>query len=198
MEQHEEYADDRYDNGAEPSYWSSVGIAAIGFGIIYFILSIIGGYMTINSEPTGSWFSSQTMMGLVACLVTAFGGMVAVWHYNREFGVTMKLGRGALIGLFTGIAMALVMSLLSQIWTMIDPTFNEQLMEATIANYEAMDMPQETKQGMIDGIYQQFQDADTLWGMVRGFLFLSIPTGILNMLTGMLGVAMFARQKDEI
>lgn len=183
-----------------PGYWPSVGIAALIFGFIYFIISLIGGYMTINAEPTGSMFGSisQAVTGVAGCLIAAFGGMLAVWHYSRTYGITLKMGKGALIGLYVGIGIAVIMTLLSQIWELIDPSYTNRLMESMIANYEAIEgMPEAQRQQVIDGVYSQFQESSTLWGIIKGMLFVAVPVGILNLLTGMLGVSMFAREKES-
>lgn len=191
MEQHNE--------SEIPSYWPSVGVAGLLFGVIFFIISTMGGYMTIGSEPTGSFLSSHTLMICLACLLGAFAGMTAIWHYNRETGMKLTLGKGALIGFYTGALIGLVATLLGQIWYMIDPAFTEELMNATIANFEAMDqMPEEQRQAMIDSTYSQFQNMHSLGTIIQGLLMYSIGMGILNSLSGLLGVMFFARKKDDI
>jgi len=66
------------------------------------------------------------------------------------------------------------------------------MMESTISNFEAMDMPEETKQQMIDQAASQANPS-----IVTQLLY-GIPIfGILNLLTGMLGVSLFARNKEE-
>lgn len=180
------------DNNGAPSYWASVGIAAFIFSLITTVLQLISGYIQINSEPTGSIFSPSMFMGLFVCLIGAFGGMLAVWHYANEYKITMKLGKGALIGFLTGTVMVLIGLVFNEVWSFIDPDMNEKMMEAVIANFEAMDVPEETKQQMIDQAASQVDPSigtQLAWG---------IPAfGILNLLTGMLGVALFARDKEN-
>lgn len=179
------------DNNTIPSYWASVGIAAFIFSLITTVLQLISGYMQINSEPTGSMFSPSMFMGIFVCLIGAFGGMLAVWHYTNENQLTLKLGKGALIGFLTGTAMVLIGMVFNEIWSFIDPDMNEKMMEAVIANFEAMDVPEETRQQMIDQAASRVNPSPGMqlaWG---------IPIfGILNLLTGMLGVALFAREKE--
>ncbi|MDX1587064.1 MAG: DUF4199 family protein [Balneolaceae bacterium] len=178
-------------SGSQPSYLPSVGIAAVIFSLLTTVLQLISGYMQINAEPTGSLFSPTMLFGLVVCLVGAFGGMVAVWHYANEHQITMKLGKGALIGFLTGVAIVLIGIVLSKLWLLVDPDMQQKIMESTIANFEAMDMPEETKQQMID---QAASQANPSIGMQ---LLYGIPIyGILNLLTGMLGVSLFARNKE--
>lgn len=181
---------ERHTN-TQSSYWASVGIAALIFGLLTTVLQLISNYMQINSEPTGSFFSPSMLFGLVVCLVGAFGGMLAVWHYANEFDITMKLGKGALIGFLTGTAMVLIGIVFNKLWLLFDPDMHQKMMESMIANFEAMEVPEETKQQMIDSAAAQ---ANPSIGMQ---LLYGIPIfGILNLLTGMLGVALFARKKE--
>lgn len=178
-------------SNTNPSYWPSVGIAAVIFSLITTVLQLISGYMQINAEPTGSLFSPTMLFGVVVCLVGAFGGMVAVWHYANEYQITMKLGKGALIGFLTGAVMVLIGIVLNKLWLLVDPDMQQKMMESTIANFEAMDMPEETKQQMIDQAASQANPS-----IVMQLLY-GIPIfGILNLLTGMLGVSLFARDKE--
>lgn len=182
---------EQFNNGAAPSYWTSVGIAAFIFSLLTTVLQLVSGYMQINSEPTGSMFTPTMFFGIFICLIGAFGGMVAVWHYAKENDLTMKLGRGALIGFLTGTVMVLIGIVFNQLWQFIDPDMTQKMMDSMIANFEAMDVPDETKQQMIDSAASQVNPGigmQLLWG---------IPImGILNLLTGMLGVALFAREKN--
>lgn len=184
---------EQLNNQNNLNYWPSVGIAALIFGFISFIISIAGGYLIINSESSGSmtFIIMQSAIGIVSCLVGAFGGMLAVWHYARENQITMKLGKGALIGFLTGAAMVFVSIVLNQIWGLVDPDMTQKMIDSLVANFEAMDMPEEQKQAMIDGTVQQMKNSvinSLLWG---------IPiSGLLNLVTGMIGVALFAREKE--
>lgn len=183
------------ENEEPPPYWTSVGIASVLFGIIAFVISLITVYTTINSEPTGSFFSPSQLIGLLGCLVGAFGGMVATWHYAKEYEVVIKLGKGALLGFLTGVGITVVSTLLSQLWLLFDPDMTQKMIESTVANFEAMDLPDEQKQQMIDSTVesmrgQQNIGTQLLWG---------IPMyGILNLITGMIGAKVFGKDEDEL
>lgn len=178
-----------------PSYWTSVGIASVLFGLIAFVISLVTIYTTINSEPTGSFFFPSQLIGVLGCLVGAFGGMVATWHYAREYDTVITLGRGALIGFLTGMGMAVVSTIFSQVWNLVDPDMTQQMIDSYVANFEAMDLPEEQKQQMIDATVNSMRDqqnigSQLLWG---------IPMyGILNVLTGMLGAKVFGKDEDQL
>lgn len=176
-----------------PSYWTSVGISGVLFGIILFAISLIAGYATINSDPTGSMFSPTQLIGTLACLFGAFGGMLATWHYAREFDVSITLGKGALIGFLVGVVITMVNVLLSQVWSVVDPDMTQQIIESSVANIEAADMPEQQKQQMIDMTVQTIRSQESitsqlLWG---------IPMyGILNLITGMIGAKIFGKKEE--
>ncbi|NGP89635.1 DUF4199 domain-containing protein [Fodinibius halophilus] len=183
----------------QPSYWTSVGIAALIFGILYFAISLIGGYAMINSEPSGSMFGNmnQTVSSSIACLVGICGAILAIWHYSKTYGgLSITLGKGALIGLYVAIATAIVVTVLNQFWNVIDPTYTERLMDSMIANFEAMEgVPEGQKQQMVDSIASEFKNSNTLWGITKGFLMNTVILGIGNLITGMIGAKIFG--KDE-
>ncbi|SHE98002.1 Protein of unknown function [Fodinibius roseus] len=176
-----------------PSYWMAVTTAGLIFGIIVFVLSLITSYATINSEPTGSFFSPSQFIGVFACLAGAFGGMLATWHYAREYdNIPIKLGKGALIGFLTGVCITIVSVALSQVWQFVDPDMTQKIIDSTIANMEAMDMPDAQKQQMIDVTVEGIRSNNSmgmqlLWG---------VPiNGILNLITGMIGAKIFGQQE---
>lgn len=181
-------------SNSKPSYWASVGIAGFLFGIVVFVLGLIITYMTINSEPTGSMFSPMQFVGLIVCLIGAFGGMLATWHYAREYEVPFTLGTGALMGLFTGIVVALINILLSQLWQMIDPNMTQHLIDHMVANIQASSMADQQKQQTIDMMAKSLRNRNNigtqlLWGLPM--------FGILNLLTGMIGAKIFSKKEED-
>ncbi|WP_445666747.1 DUF4199 domain-containing protein [Fodinibius sp. AD559] len=189
----DEVAEQQAEQNNQPSYWTSVGIAGVILGIIVFALSLVTSYAMINSEPTGSLFSPvQISLWVLVCLVGAFGGMLAVWHYANEYDVSLKLGKGALIGLFTGIAITVVMVLLNQFWQVIDPDMTQKAIDSVIANFEAADLPDAQKQQMIDSTVQSMRNQNSIGTQ----LLYNLPMyGILNVLTGMIGAKVFGKQE---
>ncbi|NIT58318.1 MAG: DUF4199 family protein [Aliifodinibius sp.] len=190
----DEVAEQQAEQNNQPSYWPSVAIAGVIFGIIVFALSLVTGYTMINSEPTGSLFSPvQIILWVTVCLVGAFGGMLAIWHYANEYDIGIKLGKGALIGLFTGICLALVTVVLNQLWQVIDPDMTQKMIDSTIANFEAADLPDAQKQQMIDSTVQSMRNQNSIGKQ----LLYNLPMyGILNVITGMIGAKVFGKQEE--
>lgn len=169
-----------------PSYWNSVAIAGFVFGLILAIGQLIQGYTTISTGEQPFW------MSIVFCLLGAFGGMAAVWHYTDLADIGLTLGKGALIGFLTGLGAQIIGYALVELWKVIDPTYAQAFKEASIALIENnSQVPDGMKQKMIDAV----NDPGMLsyLTMVGG----AILTGVLNMLTGMLGVKVFGKKKEE-
>ena len=172
----------------------SAGIVGLIFSIITFAIGLAVGYYEISSEPSGAIFSPSMLSGTVICLVSLLAGALAVWHFVKEVNPFIKLGQGAALGFLTGAIIVVLSAVYSEIWSFIDPDYTEKLVEATIANIEAMEMPDQQRDQMIDGMAGSIRDQNSistqlLWG---------IPiTGLINLLSGMVGVKIFAKKEDQ-
>lgn len=176
------------------NYWPSVVIVGAIFSLVSFVIGLYFGYQQINAEPSGSFISPVMISSGVICLATAFAGMLAVWHYTKEVSPVMKLGQGALVGFLTGAAIVLFSTILNELWLLIDPEYTDKLIEATIANVEAMDLPSDARNDMVDAMAESMQGQSFFKQ-----LFIGIPVpGLLNMATAMIGVKLFAQKEDDI
>lgn len=176
------------------SYWNASAKAGVVFGFVVFLISTIGSYITINTEPTGNLFSATVLASTLGCLVAIFGGVLAVKFYINEYGPEMKIGQGAVIGLLTGIVMAVVAQILALIWPVIDSTYIENLQAALIANIEiSQQIPAAQKEDMIDAIYAQFQNYYSFGTILQGFLMGVVTYGLLNVLSGLLSAKFMGR-----
>ncbi len=179
---------EQFNSGDEnPSYWSSVGIAALIFAIIAFVLSTGVQYMMVGG---GGGFVFSAASSAVVCLIAAFGGMLAVWHYANEYDITFKLGKGALIGLLTGVAIAILLVILGNLWKVIDPGLQQQIIQTTIERMESANVPDER----IEAITQQMKaGASIIYQLGIALLIYGIP----NVITGMIGVPLFAKEEED-
>lgn len=176
------------------TYWPSILIAGLIFSLVSFVLGLFFGYQQINSEPSGALFSPLMLSGVVICLVTCVAGAVAVWHFAKEVSPYLTLGQGALIGFLTGAVIVLFGIILNELWMLFDPEYTDKLVEAAIANVEAMDVPESTKNDMIDSMAESVRGQQSMLQQ----LFWGIPiTGLLNLVSGMIGTKIFAEKKEE-
>lgn len=176
-------------------YLPSAGIVGVIFGLVSLVVGLFFGYQQINSEPTGSLFSPATFSPIVICLLTMFAGLIAVWHFTREVTPKLSLGQGAVLGFLTGAVITIVSVLLQEIWIMlIDPEYMEKITQSVIANMEVMDIPESQKDDIIDGLVESMEGGQSFLRQ----LFIGIPiSGLLNLLTALIGVKIFAEKKEE-
>jgi hypothetical protein len=62
--------------------------------------------------------SSLPIIGMLNCLLCGWlwlGGGMAVWLYNKREGGSLTVGQGALVGVLTGVAAAIVATLLGAV-----------------------------------------------------------------------------------
>jgi hypothetical protein len=176
------------------SFWNAALKAGVVFGFVVFLVSTIGGYITIHSEPTGNLFSGTILWSAIGCLVAIFGGVLGVKFFINECGPEMKIGQGAVIGLVTGIVLAVVAQFLSLLWPLVDPSYIENLQTALIANIELSEqIPAAQKEDMVDAIYAQFQDYYSAGSIIQGFFMGTITYGLLNVLSGLLAAKFMGR-----
>lgn len=169
-------------------------LAVLGTAITY-----VSMYRFISLPPAGTMFSIWMLVPLLTFLLTCFGGLLVVRAYAKATDLPMKAGQGAVIGLVTGLVITLFMTLIGQVWILlIDPSLMDRYMEAMIANFEAVpNLPRETLDGMIDNLHAQTQAQKSLSGILLGALGTAAFIGILNLVTGIIGVSIFAK-KEEI
>ena len=174
--------------------WPSIVLVGAIFSIISFVIGLFFGYQEINSEPSGSLISPILISSIVICLVSAFAGILAVWHYTREVSPALKMGQGALIGFLTGAVIVIFSVVLNELWLFIDPEFTDKVLEATIANIDQMDLPADARDDMIDAMADSVGGEQSIWRQI----FLSVPvTGLINLVTALIGVKIFAEQEEQ-
>lgn len=178
-------------NETLPGYWESVGLAAGVVGLLSFIFELALQYLQIGSDGSLGIVIISAIGSFAVCLFGALGGMFAIWHYAKTFDITLELGKGALIGFFTGVGIVVIGIVLEQMWSVVDPDLHRQLMDSLIATYENMELPEDMKQMMIDSAAAEAESSALGSQLFFGIL----VTGILNLLSGMLGVTLFAREK---
>lgn len=178
----------------EPNYWPSVIIGALLIAIVIFVVSLFSSYMVINTAPSGELFGPAQVIGSVSCLLGIFGGFAAVVHYAKTNNVSFTVGRGALIGLLTGLVAAVFVALLNELWQLIDPSYARNFIDASIANLEAMSIPDEQKKQLIEATAEKLEKQfNTVNGVLLGTGISMITFGILNLLSGMVGAKIFGK-----
>lgn len=176
-----------------PSYWNSVLIASLITAAILTVMGTISQYMTISSEPTGSSFGAAQLVGILVCLIGAIGGILATRHYAKQFDITFTLGKGAVIGLLTGLIAVIFSTILGLLWNyVIDPGLAQAVYDWQIANLEAN--PNLTAE-MVEQQIAFIPEPGSTTAMITQFGIGLVMFGILNLLTGLIGAKVFASEE---
>ena len=84
-----------------PSYWNAVITAGLITGTILTVIQLTTSYMTIAG-------SSATGMAIIGCLIASIAGIISNWMYAKGYDLTYPIGKGALLGVFSGIITSIV------------------------------------------------------------------------------------------
>lgn len=173
----------------QESYMNTAVTYAAIVGIVVFILNIAMMYWIYGGEPSGSFFSAGQFAPLSLCLVSVLGSVLAVKAHVGEYG-PVKIGQGAVIGLVTGLIMAVIVTVLSSVWNFIDPEYMRMVSEYQIENYEIMlDKGQITEQmfqQMRDEMMKQMENPNSLTNLGIGFGVSALMYGIINVIGGLI------------
>lgn len=181
------------------SYWNAAVMAGVILGLIVFVVSVAGSYLMIQSEPSGSLIGGTVLTSAIGCLIGAFAGVLGVRFYINEHGAELSIGKGAVIGLFSGLFLAFFYQLFMMIWPIIDSSYIQNLQDAMIANIEMIEaLPAAQKDEMIDAIYHQMQNYYSAGNIFSGLLISLLTYGLINVLSGLLAAKFMGKTPLEI
>ncbi len=182
-----------------PSYQNTAIQYALVLAIVASAVGIMLSYRFIGAEPSGSPFAMIPMQ-LVPCLFFMLGGLLVVKKHVQTHNLVMKAGKAAVVGLVTGLYVAAFASVISLVWNfVVDPGMMDAFRDAAIANFEAIQgMPDDAKAQMIDGMYEQFEKQASLSGQIQGIGIGLLFSGILNLITGIIAAAIWARKEEVL
>lgn len=187
---------DHQEHSAATFFQTALQVGIV-LSVFNFAIGIGNLYLTINGAISGMMLSfSSAIAGLLSCLVMAAGGLFAVKIYLKDKeNKQLKLGQGALIGLFTGIVASIFGLVLGEMWSLIDSEMYVRFIDAAIDSFE--DMPGMTDE-LIDQMEDQYAGLLTIGGRLKQSL-IGLPImAIFSSLSGMLGVKLFAEKIEDL
>jgi Co/Zn/Cd efflux system component len=177
-------------------FLSSALIVGFFISLLSTVAALGISYSIIGSEPSTSTMIMMSLVGLASCFVGAFAGIFSVRHHVKMYNAPLKMGRGSVIGLTSGVVVAIFATLFNFIWTFIDPSFTDRLLESMVQSMESIG-PNGQMDATIDEIYQQFEEQKTTIGQIKALGMNAAILGALNAITGILGVKFFAPKPDD-
>jgi ABC-type transport system involved in multi-copper enzyme maturation permease subunit len=182
---------------ANESYMPYAVRFAMIFAIITFVGNLAGMYIVIGMEPSMMMILIPSISGSVICLVAAIAGLLVVRGYIKATDVRVPVGKGAVIGLVTGLLIAVISGVLSILWDFVDPNMMGNFMNALTGVFDAMpEIDEATRQRGID---QMMANDPRQWSNRLMGLGMSIAAfGIVNLITGMIGAAVFSKKEEAL
>jgi ABC-type transport system involved in multi-copper enzyme maturation permease subunit len=167
------------------------------FGLITFLGGLVMGYMVMSMEPSPMVMIVPSVMGIGICLIAAIAGLLVVRNFIKTTGENVAVGRGAVIGLVTGVLIGVIGSVLSLIWELVDPNFAQNMMNAMVGAVDTMSqLDQAGRDQMIDQMMAN--DPTNLTTRLTNFGMNIIFMAIANVITGMIGAAIFSKKEDTL
>ena len=133
---------------------------SIAIGVaVYVVLGLVAAFVTFSGG-----MATQSIGGILSCLVALAAPVVAVWHYTSTHALTLPAGQGAALGAIASATGAVVSGLLS--WALqqvgVFPTAAEvmeqqrdQLIAQGNMSPEDVDQMMEVMGGMGDNLLLQ-------------------------------------------
>lgn len=182
---------------ANDSYMPYAFRLAMIFAIISFVGNLVIMYTVIGMEPSMMMLLIPSISGTVICLLAAVAGFLVVRAYIKATNLRVPVGKGAVIGLVTGVLIAVVSGVLGILWDFVDPNITKNMMNAMMSAIDTL--PE-----MNDAARQQAEDQlmandPSQWSTrLMGLGMSTLGFGIVNMITGMIGAAVFSKKDDTL
>jgi hypothetical protein len=170
---------------------------AVVFALIISVLSTALSYYIVSVDPSLFTFIAQGLNGALMCLFGGLAGLFVVRSYVKDTDAIVKVGNGAVVGLITGVIIAVTSGVIGILWQFIDPTLTERLMEATMNAVDSMgEMDTAQQEAMMDQMMAN--DPSKLSTQLTNMGAFAVILGILNMITGMIGSSIFSKKEEEL
>lgn len=185
----------------KPSYLVPTVTNSVIVGAVVTVISLVGLYVAISGEPTGSMFSASSVLPILSCLVAAIAGVLSVKAYANMEGAEVTLGNGAVIGIVAGLITAITSTLISQIWTsFIDPALMDNFANYMIRNMEMvfnnMGMAADQADIALGEMEKSFADQKTMLGVLKGLGWSALGFSVINIISGLI-TAKISAKDDE-
>lgn len=182
---------------ANESYMPIAFRFAMIFAIVAFVGNLIVNYMVISMEPSMTMLFIPSVAGGVICLVAAIAGLLVVRSYIKTTGLRVPVGKGAVIGLVTGVLIAVVSSVLGILWDFVDPNMAKNMMNAMMGAMDSMPgMDEASRQAAMDQMMANDPTKFSTRLMAMGIGVLMF--GVVNLISGMIGAAVFSKKEEAL
>lgn len=179
------------------SYMPYVYRFAMIFAIVAFIGNLVVTYTVISMEPSMTVMFFPSIAGGVICLVAAIAGLLVVRSYVKATDLRVPVGKGAVIGLITGVLIAVISGVLGFVWDFVDPNMTKNMMNAMMGAIDTLpEMNEAARQQAMDQMMAS--DPSKFSTRLMGLGIGIVMFGIVNLITGMIGAAVFSKKEETL
>jgi hypothetical protein len=177
-------------------FWVTAGISGVIVGVGAFFFKVLLTFIRLHAGPQNGLLSVDLILGIIGLiwLIKACGGGFACWYYKKRSGLSVVMGRAAMMGFLTGVAITIVSIILSALWHWIDPGIIHHKFQSDVAIIKSLDITTAQKKEFIDGITKSMKSFHNPGKLLFSGLFIF---GIPNLITGMIGAKILGRKDNE-
>lgn len=170
---------------------------AMIFAIVAFVGNLILNYTVIGMEPSMMMMFIPSIASGVLCLIGALAGLLVVRSYIKSNEVRVPIGKGAVMGLVTGVLIAVLSGVLNILWDFVDPNMTQNFLNAMTSAFDAIpEMDAAARQAAIDQMMAN--DPTKMSTKLMGIGIGVLVYGVINLITGMIGAAVFSKKEEAL
>lgn len=170
---------------------------AMIFAIIAFIGNLILNYTVISMEPSMMMMFIPSIASGVICLIGALAGLLVVRSYIKATDLRVPIGKGAVMGLVTGVLIAVFSGVLNLLWDFVDPNMTQNFLNAMTSAFDAIpEMDEAARQAAIDQMMAN--DPTKITTKLLGIGIGILVYGVINLITGIIGAAVFSKKEEAL
>lgn len=182
-------------NNNSTLFWKTIGLTGLIFGSGAFFFKTLLTYIRLN-VGLSPYVAVDIILAVIvlAWFIKACGGLFVSWYYSKKAETPVTMGRAAMMGFITGVAITIVTIILAAIWHWIDPSLVQQKFQSDVTIINSLDIPNDQKQLFIKSLKDNmkgFHNPGKL--LLSGIFTIAVP----NLITAMIGAKIMDRKKDK-
>jgi hypothetical protein len=182
---------------ANESYMPFALRFAMIFAIIAFVGNLVVAYTVTSMQPSMMMMFIPSIASVVLCLVAAVAGLLVVRGYIKATDLRVPVGKGAVMGLVTGVLIAIISGVLGILWDFVDPNMTKNMMSSMMGAIDSIpEMNEAARQQAMD---QMMANDPSKWSVrLMGLGIGTVMFGIINLISGMIGAAIFSKKEETL
>jgi hypothetical protein len=160
------------------------------FGVITSL--VLYGLLLVAVGSGAPGFGGLIFGCLLCCGLYIAPGLLASRLYIYEIKSAIEVGKGALIGLVAGVSFGVILGFMDVVWLLFGVDTNALFVDYYIQILQSFDTPE------VQDAIDQMREAQEKGGAGVGSILITLlVAGIVNLLSGMAGAAIFSKSFEK-